>query len=440
MTKKIIALVGRPNVGKSTLFNRLSFRVKAIIHDKPGVTRDRKYADAAIGSFEFTVVDTPGLFVDGKIEEKMMDQTMLAILEADLVCFIVDGRAGLTADDQVYADLVRKNNKNSIIVVNKCEKEFYPNHEYYKLGFDEPIAISAEHGIGLADLYDKIAETIDTSDVEIVKIQDQINIVIAGRPNVGKSTFINKIVGKNRLLAGPEAGLTRESIELDFIHKNQAMKIIDTAGLRKKNNVNSSLERLSTTNTIENINFANVVILMIDALQPLEHQDLTIINYVEKEGRALVIVINKWDLIKDKQAFQSEFAYQSDKYLSQIKNVSCIYVSALSGNGIYDVLDESVKTYEIWNKKISTNKLNNWLIKALLEHNLPLFGAGNKVRIKYITQTKTRPPTFKLFSNNPGLIPDSYKRYLINDMREKLDLPGVPIRFIFDKSDNPYNK
>lgn len=446
MQKKVIALVGRPNVGKSTLFNRLSTGKKAIVHDTPGVTRDRKYADAKIGPMEFTIIDTPGLeeSEEGKLEHRMMQQTLEAIAEADLVCLIVDNVQGITPADKFFANFIRKYNENRIIIANKSEKRFNFDKEFYKLGFGDPVPISAEHGQGMAYLYEAISEKIDTEDVENIsdpiKTND-VQIVIAGRPNSGKSTFVNSILGSERMLTGPEAGITRESVEIAWEYKGQSLKLIDTAGLRKRANVTKSLEKLSTGDAIGSIKFANTVVLMLDATIALEHQDLNIANHVIDEGRSLVIAVNKWDLIEDKEAYTEQFNYLLSTNLPQVKGIPVVYMSALNKQNVNMVLDSCIKIYKLWNKRISTSKLNDWLSFALEQHPLPIQKKlGRRVRIKYMTQIKTRPPTFKLFTNDPASITDSYKKYLLNLMRENFDLPGVPIRLYFDKSDNPYAK
>lgn len=446
MTKKIIALVGRPNVGKSTLFNRLSTRKKAIVHDLPGVTRDRKYTDGRIGAFEFSLIDTPGLEENpDSFGKRLMEQTTKAINAADLICFMVDGRSGILPDDKLLSDFVRKHNKPTILVINKCEKAFDFDKEYYKLGFDSMVAISAEHGTGMIDLYDEIIAKLPEENSEEAEVNDPmkgdcLKIVVSGRPNAGKSTFINALINDERLLTGPEAGITRESIEIDWQYKGNPIKLIDTAGLRKKATITESLAKLSASDAINSIKFANTVILMIDALSPLKQQDLNIASHVANEGRSIVIVINKWDLIKEseKEAFKEEFYYQINNHLPQIKGVPALFISAKNKQNISDVLDSCIKIYKTWNKKITTSKLNEWLNFTTEAHPLPLQKGGKRVRVKYMTQTKTRPPTFKLFSNNPEKITDSYTRYLINNMRETFDMPGVPIRFIYVKTKNPY--
>ncbi|AAU04133.1 ribosome biogenesis GTPase Der [Rickettsia typhi] len=446
MTKKIITLVGRPNVGKSTLFNRLSIRKKAIVHDLPGVTRDRKYTDGKIGSFKFLLIDTPGLEENpDNMGKRLMEQTTQAILEADLICLMVDGRSGVLPDDKLLSSFVRKYNKHCILVVNKCEKAFDFDKEYYKLGFDSIVIISAEHGTGLIDLYDEIIAKLSIKESIERNIADPfrgdcLQIVVSGRPNAGKSTFINAIINDERLLTGPEAGITRESIEIDWQYKNTHIKLIDTAGLRKKSTITASLEKLSTSDTINAIKFANTVILMIDALAHLKQQDLNIANHIINEGRSIIIVVNKWDLVEEseKEAFQAEFYYQINTHLPQIKGVPVLFISAINKQNIEQVLDACLKIYKIWNKKITTGKLNEWLNFTTKVHTLPLQKCGRRVRIKYMTQTKTRPPTFKLFSNNPEKITDSYTRYLVNNMRDTFDMHGIPIRFTYVKNKNPY--
>jgi GTPase len=444
MKKKIVALVGRPNVGKSTLFNRLSIRKKAIVHDKPGVTRDRKYSDAKIGPLEFTIVDTPGLeeSEEGKLEYRMMQQTLVSILEADLVCLIVDNKVGITPEDKFFAEFIRKNAKKQIVIVNKAEKGFVHDRAYYRLGFGAPVPVSAEHGQGMADLYDAITEQVDAEGGDVISdpfATDNIQIVIAGRPNAGKSTFVNSIVGNERMLTGPEAGITRESVEVSWQYQGQNMKLIDTAGLRKRANVNQSLEKLSTGDAIGSIKFANTVILMLDATIALEQQDLTIANYVIDQGRSLVIAVNKWDLVRKKREYEEEFEYKIGTHLPQVKGIPVVYLSSLDDTKTTAVLDKCIEIYNLWNKKIPTSKLNDWLSFVLEKHPLPIQKKlGRRVRIKYMTQTKTRPPTFKLFTNDPDSITESYQKYLMNSLRDDFGMPGVPIRFQFMKSDNPY--
>ncbi|MBN8511641.1 MAG: ribosome biogenesis GTPase Der [Rickettsiales bacterium] len=446
LRKKIIALVGRPNVGKSTLFNRLSISKKAIVHDKPGVTRDRKYSDARLGPLEFVIIDTPGLeeSEEGKLEHRMMQQTIIAMKEADLVCLVIDNEAGITPADKFFAEFIRKNASNYLVIANKSEKNFNHDKAYYKIGFGDPIPVSAEHGLGLNNLYEAFSAKLDNIKDIITEdpiTSDSLQIVVTGRPNAGKSTFINSILGDERLLTGPEAGITRESIEVIIDHKGKAIKLIDTAGLRKRAKVTENLEKLSTGDAINSIKYANTVILMLDATNALEHQDLNIANYTIEQGRSIVIAVNKWDLVQNKKEFINEFEYLLEKNLPQVKGVPVVYLSATEGGKTSEVLDRCLEIYSLWNKKIATSKLNDWLQFAIERHPLPLHKKlGRRVRIKYITQVKNRPPTFKLFSNDPKSVSDAYRRYLLNTLREDFKMPGVPIRMNYDKSDNPYAK
>lgn len=440
--KSQVALVGRPNVGKSTLFNRLSSRARAIVHDTPGVTRDRKYADARLGPVEFTVIDTPGLETTERaaIEERMMGQTFAAVTSSDLVCLIVDGSVGITPQDEFFANMLRKHHNNIVLVANKCEKQVNIDKKFYKLGFGEPICISAEHAVGMMDLCEVFMEKLKSEEVEIDDPfkSEYIQIAICGRPNAGKSTFINAIIGEQRLLTGPEAGITRDSINIDWYYKGKNIKLVDTAGVRKKANISKSLEKLSVSDTLYSIRYANVVAVMVDATLGIEQQDLNLVNYVVSEGRAIVIVINKWDLVKDKTAYRDEMDYKLDTDLSHIKGVTVVYISSLNKQNIKNVIDASIAAYEVWNTKITTSKLNQWLEYTTEHHQLPLLKNGRRVRIKYMTQTKSRPPTFKLFVNHKDGVHDSYQKYLINTMREAFNLPGIPIRLDFEKTDNPY--
>lgn len=448
MRKIIVALVGRSNVGKSTLFNRLSVKKKALVYDTPGVTRDRKYSDAKIGPMQFTVVDTPGLeqAQEGALEYYMMQQTMISIVEADIVCLIVDQKIGVTVTDKLFAGVVRKKAKQCILLVNKAEQQFTYDQAYYQLGCGTPIPISAEHGHGIVDLYDAIASLQDTvvhSDNTITDpiVSDNIQIVIAGRPNAGKSTFINTILGSQRMLTGSEAGITRESIEISWQYKGYNVKLIDTAGLNKRANITERLEKISTSDTIYSIKFANTVILMIDAIIAFEQQDLNIANYIIDQGRSLILAINKWDLVHKKKDYKKELKYKLETQLSQIRGVSVVYLSSLHNNNTLDVMDACINAYTLWNKKITTSKLNDWLTIVLKQHPLPTNRKlGRRIRIKYITQTKTRPPVFKLFTNAPTSITATYKQYLVNSLRVHFSIPGIPIRLDFVKSYNPYIK
>ncbi|MDX1924197.1 MAG: ribosome biogenesis GTPase Der [Rickettsiaceae bacterium] len=442
--KPTIALVGRPNVGKSTLFNRLSKQTKAIVHDLPGVTRDRKYASGSIGPVEFVVIDTPGLEQKEKaaIEERMMGQTFAAVAASDLVCIIVDGPAGITPQDEFFASLIRKHHKNIVLIANKCEKKIILDKQFFKLGFGEPVCISAEHGLGMMDLCETFMEKLpkDNSDFDDPFKSNFIQMSVIGRPNAGKSTFINGIIGQERMLTGPEAGITRDAVDIDWYYKGKNIKLVDTAGVRKKTQITKSLEKLSVSDTLNSIKYANIVILMIDAQLGIEGQDLNLINFVINEGRAIVVAINKWDLVKDKKAYKEEIEYKLETDLSHIKGVQVVYISAQNKENIQKVIDSAIKAYEVWNVKIPTSKLNKWLGYTLEHHQLPMLKNGKRIRIKYMLQTKTRPPTFKLFVNIKDGIPDSYQKYLINSMRSEFDLPGIPIRFQYETTVNPYAK
>ncbi len=441
--KPTVALVGRPNVGKSTLFNRLSIRKKAIVHDQPGVTRDRKYSDARIGPLEFTVIDTPGLeeAASGSIEYGMTEQTISAIKMADAVCLVLDGLVGITPTDKIFANLIRKHNDNVILLVNKSERSSQLDHSYMKLGFGHPVPVSAEHGIGMADLCTELLEKLpEQDDAPDPFKEDKLQIAIVGRPNSGKSTFINALLKENRVLTGPEAGITRDSISIEWKYKNQLITLVDTAGLRKKGLITDSLEKMSASDTIGSIKYANTVVLMLDATRALEQQDLNIGNFIIEEGRSLVIAINKWDLVKDKKEFKKELSYRLEMDLSQVQGVPCVYLSALNGENLDKVIDSCLSIYATWNKKISTPKLNDWLSIALDHHMLPLQSNGRRLRIKYCTQVKSRPPYFKFFCNKANDISDSYRRYLMNSLRDAFDMQGVPMRMTFISGANPYSK
>ena len=442
--RSVVALVGRPNVGKSTLFNRLSIRTKAIVHDTPGVTRDRKYSSAKLGPLEFTIIDTPGLEQSEKaaLEERMMGQTFAAVATADLVCLIVDGSVGITPEDQFFANLLRRQTSNVILIANKCEKPSFIDKGFYKLGFGEPILISAAHGIGMADLCEIFLEKlIDNENAPEDPFKTEtIQIAVCGRPNAGKSTFINNLIGEERLLTGPEAGITRDSIDVEWRYKGKNIKLIDTAGVRKRGKIDLSLEKLSVGDTLHSIKFANTVILMVDAVLGIEQQDLNLVNFVIEEGRSVVVALNKWDLIKNKKEYKAEVEYRLKTDLSFVKGVEVVYLSSHEVLNTQKVIDSCINAYEVWNTKIATSKLNKWLEYTTEHQPLPLVKNGRRVRIKYILQTKSRPPTFKLFTNYPDEITDSYKRYLINSLRQAFGLSGTPIRLIFEKTENPYAK
>ena len=461
----IVAIVGRPNVGKSTLFNRLVGKRMAIVHDQPGVTRDRRKGDAYLLGLEFTVIDTAGLeeASGDTTEARMRNQTDLAVIEADVAMFVVDARAGMTPMDRHFAQLLRKQKTPVVLVVNKCEgKAGVPGlMESYALGLGEPVPISAEHGEGMSDLLDALLpfappqeeedpedefapppEPEFDEDGNVVVTDNRplrpLNLAIVGRPNVGKSTLINKLVGEERLLTGPEAGLTRDAITVEWQFQGRDVKLIDTAGLRRKAQIFDSLEKLSVGNTLESIRMAEVVMLVMDAAQILDKQDLTIARMVVEEGRALVIAINKWDIVDDPQAALNRLSDRLETSLPQVRGLPTITISAMTGKGLERLMEAVVQTHKVWNKRISTSKLNRWLEDALEQHPPPALERGRRLRIRYATQVKARPPTFVLFTSKPDQLPDSYTRYLVNSLRETFDLPGVPIRVHLRAGKNPY--
>jgi len=441
-----ISIIVRPNVGKSTLFNRLTGKRHALVHDLPGVTRDRREGEGALADLGFKIIDTAGLeeAKEDKLESRMMKQTGLAVEDSDLCLLMIDGRAGITPEDKYFAKWARKKDKPLILLVNKCEGSqgdsgFY---ESLKLGFNDIVAISAEHNEGMAELYQAIAKYYQKQEKEQEGKEDEENkllqLAIVGRPNTGKSTLTNQLIGKERVLTGPEAGITRDSIAIEWQYKDKQIKLIDTAGIRKKAKVQNKLEKLSVTDTKRAIQYAHVVILMIDATQPLEKQDLSIADMVIQEGRALIIAANKWDLLENEGIQKEEIDYLANKLLPQIRGVPVVPISALEGNNLDEVIEQCLEVYKYWNKRITTTKLNQWLKKAESIHMPPLGKNNKRIKLKYITQGKKRPPTFMLFTNLPNDLPESYTRYLVNSMREEFNIPAVPIRLLLKKGDNPY--
>ncbi|MEZ5690172.1 MAG: ribosome biogenesis GTPase Der [Rickettsiales bacterium] len=444
-----VVIAGRPNVGKSTLFNRLTGKRHALVDDVAGVTRDLREGMAEISGVKFTVFDTAGLeeAKDGSLAARMSRQSEKAIEAANIVLFVVDARAGITPVDKYFAALIRKKHSNPILLINKAEggKTEDVIAEAYSLGFGEPILISAEHGIGMGDLYDVIAPLIESAqegDSDDYDKEEDVNttmrISIIGRPNVGKSTLVNKLLGEERVLTGDEAGITRDSIEVDFEFEDNPIKLVDTAGMRKKSNVIDRLEKMAVADSLRTIRYSHVVILVIDANAPMEKQENNIASLIEREGRSLVIAINKWDSVKDKPAYMKEISDIIDKTLPQLKGVPLIPISAKTGFQIHKLLKTCFEVYELWNKKISTGELNRWLEAALEYHSPPLVNS-RRIKIRYITQKSSRPPSFLLFSNNSD-IPESYIRYLRNGLRESFNLPSVPIRIKIRKNKNPYSK
>jgi GTPase len=449
-----IAIVGRPNVGKSTLFNRLVGRRLALVDDLPGVTRDRREGGAKLGDLEFKAVDTAGLEDAERdtLSARMQAQTAAAVAQADAVLFVVDARAGVTPADRAFADLVRKSGKPAIVVANKSEGRAGMDgaFEAYTLGLGDPVAISAEHGEGLADLYDAIRAALPAAtaehdehereeDAAAAPEQQPIRIAIVGRPNTGKSTLINRLLGEERLLTGPEAGITRDAIAVDLTWQGRQFRIHDTAGLRRRSRIEEKLEKLSVADTLNAIRFAEVVIVLIDAQAPFEEQDTRIADLVEREGRAIVIAINKWDTVEAEPGALSRLRTSVDRMLPQIKGVPVVVLSAKTGNGLDKLMEAVMKAHAVWNRRLPTAALNRFLGDAISANPPPAI-SGRKFRLDYITQPKSRPPTFVLFCARAEALPETYRRYLINGLRENFALPGTPIRLALRAKANPFAK
>ena len=437
-----LAIVGRPNVGKSTLFNRLAGKKLAIVDDQPGVTRDRRFATGRLGDLDLDLIDTAGFedVTDESLEARMRAQTELAVDEADVALFVIDAREGVTPGDQIFAEVLRRKNKPVVLAANKSESKASEAGvlEAFGLGFGEPIPISAEHGEGMADLFAAVAAHAPDDDEDDADDADKpINIAVVGRPNAGKSTLVNAIIGEDRLLTGPEAGITRDAIPVDWEWGDRRVRLVDTAGLRKKARVQERLEKLSTGDSIRAITFAEVVLLIMDATHPFEIQDLQIADLVEREGRALVFVLAKWDLIEDPQAKLKEFQEEVDRLLPQVRGSPMVALSAETGRGLERLLPAVLKAHGDWSTKVKTRDLNDWLRMAVERHPPPAVN-GRRVKPKYVAQTKARPPTFVLFASRADQLPDHYRRYLINSIRESFDLPGVPIRLSVRSNKNPF--
>jgi GTPase len=451
-----VAILGRPNVGKSTLFNRLAGKRLAIVDDTPGVTRDRRLAAGSVGDLDIQIIDTAGFedATDDSLESRMREQTNRAVEEADVALFVIDARAGVTPLDNFFANWIRSQDIPVVLVANKCEgKAGEPGlYESYALGLGDPIPFSAEHGEGMADLYQALlpfeeqanadeaaypAEDInfdsDTDDEFVGTIQ----MAIVGRPNVGKSTLVNKIVGEDRMLTGPEAGITRDSIAVDWEQNGRSIKLIDTAGLRRKSKIQDKVENLSATDSFRAIQYAQIVVLVLDGNLMLEKQDLTIARQVIEEGRVLMIAVNKWDAVKDRKQALQDLDDRLQTSLPQVRGIPIIVLSALTGKNTDKLIPAAFDIFEIWNKRISTGKLNQWLM-MMTERHPPPMSSGRRIRIRYMTQAKTRPPTFVLFSSKGNDLPEAYRRFLVNGIREDFDLPGVPIRVLVRKGNNPY--
>ena len=448
-----VAIIGRPNVGKSTLFNRLAGRRLAIVHDTPGVTRDRQEAEAQLGPLSFRMIDTAGFEAgpDGSLTQRMTAQSRAAIAESDLSLFVIDGREGVTAGDEIIAAELRRTGRPVILVVNKCESRASDAGvgESYGLGFGEPVPVSAEHGVGFADLLvalrpfaeqDEEAEAPEEpEDGEGDEAPNRpLRLAIVGRPNVGKSSLFNRILGEDRALTGPEAGITRDAVAAVWEIDGRQVLIHDTAGMRRKARVaGKTLEEMSVGSTLAAVKFAECVIVMMDATAPFEKQDLTIADLISREGRAIVCGLNKWDLIADKQGALKEMRLKLDESLPQVAGAQLVAISALTGEGLKRLTSAIVEADKAWNNRVPTAQLNRFLEDALERHPPPAVH-GRRVRIRYMTQTKARPPTFALFGNQLKELPQAYLRYLTNGLRESFALKGVPIRFLLRTSKNPY--
>lgn len=445
-----VAIVGRPNVGKSTLFNRLAGRRLALVDDQPGLTRDRREAETEIGTCAVTLIDTAGLESgnDG-LTARMREQSEAAVEQADLILFLMDARAGVIGADRIFAELVRKSGKPVVLAANKSEGRAAEAgyYEAFELGLGEPLAISAEHGLGIGEVSDAIVQACQEKaergageeDAEEDEGPHALRIAIVGRPNVGKSTLVNAVLGEDRMITGPEAGITRDAIASEVEWAGRPMRLFDTAGLRRKVRVHGKAEELSVGDTLKAIRFAEVVILLLDAEQPFEKQDLQIASLIAQEGRALVIAVNKWDLVVERDQRRNELRERCQRLLPQVSGVALVPVSAMSGRGVDKVMNAVLAADELWNRRIPTHTLNKWLAAATDAHPPPA-ASGRRVRLRYMTQANARPPTFIVFCSQPKALPTSYSRYLVNGLRETFDLPGVPIRLNMRKGNNPYAK
>ena len=467
-----VAIVGRPNVGKSTLFNRLVGRKIALVDDTPGVTRDRREAEGHIGDLKFRVLDTAGYedVTDGSLEDRMRQQTEIAIRDADVILFMIDARAGVTPLDERFAQVLRRAGKDVHLIGNKAEsKAADPGLlEAYNLGFGEAVALSAEHGLGLADLHAIVSKAVDAAAAKaaehiipvdqlpavnvdlpeddgsteegVAKRWDPgryLNVAIVGRPNAGKSTLINRMVGEERLLTGPEAGITRDSIMVPWEWNGRVINLVDTAGMRRKARVVEKLEKLAVGDSLRSIQYAEVVVLLIDAQVPFEKQDLTLADLVEREGRALVIAVNKWDTIEDKNKTLTELREELERLLPQLKGVPLVTISGLQGRNIDKLMAAIFAVEQKWNSHVSTAKLNRWLA-GMTESHPPPAVSGRRLKLRYMTQAKIRPPSFILFASRPEALPNAYQRYLVNGLRSAFDMPGTPIRLWIRGGDNPF--
>ena len=448
-----IAIIGRPNVGKSTLFNRLVGQKLALVDDAPGVTRDRREGEARLGDLRFTVIDTAGLDegAKGSLTARMQEQTETAIELADALMFVIDARAGLTPNDRAFADYARRANKPVVLLANKSEGKHgeVGAMESYALGLGDPIQISAEHGEGMGDLYEALRalmpeadEDEEAQDDEVAESDEEvarrpIRVAVVGRPNAGKSTLINRLLGEERLLTSAEAGTTRDSIAVEINWNGRDFRVFDTAGLRRRSRIEEKLEKLSVADALRAVRFAEVVVLMTDVQNKFEEQDLRIADLIEREGRALVIAVNKWDLAESRPGAISALRTEADHWLPQVKGAPLVAVSGLMGEGIDRLMKAIEDAYAVWNRRVPTAALNRWFEQAV-NANPPPAVSGRRLKLNYITQAKARPPSFVLFCSRADAVPQSYLRYLVNSMREEFELPGTPVRIALREKANPF--
>lgn len=446
-----VTIVGRPNVGKSTLFNRLVGKRLALVDDTPGVTRDRREGQAKLGDLKFTLIDTPGLeeAPDHALEGRMRQQTNVAIGEAAICLFVIDARAGVTPLDEAFGQLLRASGKTVVLLCNKAENLASQENvlDAYRLGFGDPLPVSAEHGEGMSELFSILEPLLpvdDASDDEETEWNDPLKplrVAIVGRPNAGKSTLVNRMINEDRLLTGPEAGITRDSISVEWNwsgkDRDWPVKLFDTAGMRKKARVQTKLEKLSVGDSLRAIRFAEVVVLLIDASAPFEKQDLQIADLALREGRALVIAVNKWDMVDNRESAMLEIREKIGRLLAQAPEIPIIPLSAKTGAGIGKLMPAVTGVYVDWNAKVKTSDLNDWLREAVSRHTPPAV-SGTRIKLRYIAQTKTRPPTFVAQCNRAADLPAAYQRYLINGIREAFDIKAVPIRLILNQPENPF--
>ncbi|WP_347263213.1 ribosome biogenesis GTPase Der [Nitrobacter sp.] len=446
-----IAIIGRPNVGKSTLFNRLVGQKLALVDDEPGVTRDRREGQARLGDLDFTVIDTAGLDEGprGSLTARMQEQTEAAIAAADALMFVFDARAGLTPTDRSFADFARRADKPVVLVANKSEGRHGDAGalESYALGLGDPVGVSAEHGEGMGDLYDALRAVMpevaaEADDDDIAESGEDISrrpirVAIVGRPNAGKSTVINYLLSEERLLTSPEAGTTRDSIAVELNWKGRDFRIFDTAGLRRRSRIEAKLEKLSVADTLRAVRFAEVVVLMTDAQNRFEEQDLRIADLIEREGRALVIAVNKWDLMQGGPARIASLRNDVDHWLPQVRGAPVVAISGLTGAGIDGLMTAIQTAYAVWNRRVATALLNRWFQQAVAASPPPAV-SGRRLKLNYATQTKARPPSFVVFCSRADAVPESYLRYLVNSLRETFDLAGTPIRITLREKANPF--